>query len=90
MNNAVEQARKMLESDLADNPYILLDGPLGHAVSYRKIQNYLFVCVTNNVSKADCVNWLYNLYIEQNEKQFRFMIDASANMLYDFYDYLNK
>ena len=35
MANEVENARKNLEADLSDNPYIL-DDPIGHAITYKK------------------------------------------------------
>lgn len=92
MNKIVEKSRKILEADLKNTPYVL-DDPLGNSVTSRKIQDYMFLCVTNSVSKPDCVDWLYELYKEQNDEQhnkFQSHIDLSANMLYDFYVYLNK
>lgn len=92
MDKVVEQAKRILEEDLKNAPYVL-DDPLGHGITSGKIQKYMFTCVTKGVSKVDCVDWLYNLYNKQNDEQhckFQSKIDTSASMLYEFYVYLNK
>lgn len=92
MVNEVENARKHLEADLSDNPYIL-DEPMGHAITYRKIQDYFFTCVIAGVDKVDCKDWLYHLYGAQTyEEKNKFVsrVDILVNALYDFYDYLRK
>lgn len=90
MDKEVEMAKKALEDDLANASYVL-DDPLGHAITSRKIKQYLYVCVVAVVPKPDCVNWLYELYQDQTEDEkhkFQCIIDSMANALYGFYDYL--
>ncbi len=92
MDKTVEQAKNVLVADLEDAPHVLED-PLGEGVTSRKIQDYVFACVTNGISKSDCVDWLYDLYHKQTDDQhfkFQSRIDCSANMLYNFYNYLMK
>ena len=47
MANEVENARKNLEADLSDNPYIL-DDPIGHAITYKKISLWVNQCHGEN------------------------------------------
>ena len=67
MDKTVEQAKNVLVADLEDAPHVLED-PLGEGVTSRKIQDYVFACVTNGISKSDCVDWLYDLYHKQNRQ----------------------
>ena len=86
----VNEAKKELEDDLNNNPHTL-SVPLGHGVTRRKILKYVYICVLTGISKPDCVDWLYILYNQQNDKEkydFKLIIDSVAGALYDFYDYL--
>lgn len=92
MDENVEKAKKSLEDDLESAPHVLTD-PLGHGVTSRKIHLYLYACIIANVSKPDCVDWLYELYHNQtDEEKFKFEcdVDLMANALYGFYDYLKN
>ena len=87
----VNETRKKLEEDLKNNPHTL-SNPLAHGVSRRKIMKYIYSCVLVGISKPDCVDWLYNLYSQQNDKDcytFKTIIDSIAVAVYDFYDYIN-
>lgn len=89
--NAIEEAPKLLVSDLEDNPQSLYD-PIGDARTYRKIQRYLFLCITEGRQKPDTVDWLYDLYKNQSDEEkvkFRSRIDLLANALYHFYEFLS-
>ena len=89
-NKDVERARKVLEEDLMNNPHTI-NAPIGNGVTYRKIMQYIYACILSSVSKADCVDWLYQLYNEQNDNEkskFKMIIDSVAVALYDFYRYL--
>ena len=90
-NRDVEETKMVLEEDLKNNPHTI-DAPLGHGVTYRKIMHYIYACILSGVSKADCVDWLYQLYNEQNDDEkskFKTIIDSVAVAVYDFYGYLN-
>jgi len=90
--NAIEEAQKLLISDLEENPQSLYD-PISDARTCRKIQRYLFLCVTGGRLKADSVDWLYDLYKKQSEEEkdiFRSRIDLLANALYYFYEFLKQ
>lgn len=92
MNKDVEKVRRVLEDDLTDNPYILPD-PIGSALTFRKIEKYLWVCMISGISKPDSVDWLYNLYREQTDDErikFQQRIDLVANTLYDFFAYIKE
>lgn len=87
----VEQAKKMLESDLDSYPAVVKD-PIGDARTYCKIQRYIYACISDGVSKANCVDWLYDLYKEQNEEEkhhFTLELDLVAKALYDYHNYLS-
>ena len=91
-NNEVEFAKKVLEDDLRNNPYVL-SAPLGHGVTSQKIYTYLYTCVLSNVSKDNCVDWLYDLYHEQSDDEkhmFKSIIDSVACALYGFIEHINK
>ena len=92
MANEVENARKNLEADLSDNPYIL-DDPMGHAITNRKIKEYFFICVIAGEDRINCKDWLYRLYGEQTDEEKNklvFKVDMLVNALYDFYSYLQN
>ena len=92
MANEVENARKYLEADLSDNPYILED-PLGHANTNRKIKQYFFACVMSGEDIVNCKDWLYQLYGGQTDEEkykFTLRVDMLVNTLYDFYSYIQK
>ena len=91
MANEVENARKNLEADLSDNPYIL-DDPIGHAITYKKIKEYFFICVITGEDRVNCKDWLYRLYDEQTDEEkdkLVMRVDMLVNVLYDFYSYLH-
>lgn len=92
MDENVEKARKALVYDLDSNSHVL-SNPFGHGVTSKKIYLYLYACIIANVSKPDCVDWLYELYHEQTDEEknkFKCVVDSMANALYGFYDYLNN
>lgn len=92
MSKELENARKALNDDLKNAPYVL-SNPLGHCVTCQKIHRYLFECVISNEKKSECVDWLYDLYKKQNEQEqhsFQLTIDSMAIALYDFYEYLKN
>lgn len=86
----MKEAQKRLVDDLANNPHIL-SAPLGHGVTQRKIYAYLFECVMEEVPKADCVDWLCDLYKEQSKeekKEFQLIIDSVFVALMEFKNFL--
>lgn len=88
----VEEAKKVLENDLANNPHVL-SNPMGQGVTRRKILDYIYVCIDFSLSKADCVDWLYGLYKEQENKEkdvFRSVIDSVAGALYDYNEHIKN
>ena len=88
----VNEARKVLENDLEHAPYTL-SAPMGHGLTRKKILKYIYICILSNVSKPECVDWLYKLYNNQSDKEkclFQMIIDSVSNALYDFYDYLQN
>lgn len=92
MVNEVENARKILEADLSDNPYIL-DDPIGYAITYRKIKDYSFACVIAGEDRVNCKDWLYQLYggqTDEEKNKLVFKVDLLVNALYDFYSYLQN
>ena len=92
MDKLVESAKKSLEEDLNSYPQSLSD-PIGFNGTKLKIKKYLYACVVEGEDRADCKDWLYNLYAEQaDDEKGRFVsrIDLLANALYDFYEYLGQ
>ena len=92
MANEVENARKNLEADLSDNPYIL-DDPMGYAITNRKLKEYFFICVIAGEDRVDCKDWLYHLYGGQTDEEkykFALRVDMLVNALYDFYSYIQN
>ncbi len=92
MGKNVEETRRILEADLKDCPYILSD-PLGHAITYQKIKDYLFTCVVTGEDRVNCKDWLYKLYDGQTDDEkakLQSRVDLLANGVYDFYAYTQK
>lgn len=92
MGTNVEQCREILRADLEDCVYVLPD-PIGNAGTYRKIQRYLFACVTGGEDRVECKDWLYKLYENQTDEEsnsFKSKVDLLANALYDFFNYLQQ
>ncbi len=92
MSKNIEETRKILEADLKDCPYILSD-PLGHAITYQKIKNYLFTCVLTEEDRVNCKDWLYKLYEGQTDDEkarLQSRVDLLANGVYDFYEYIQR
>ena len=92
-NKTINDAREALEVDLESAPYILNDGPLGHAVTQRKIYYYLYTCVKEGEDKVNCRDWLFELYKAMDEKhmfEFQGIIHAVTDALYEYDKFLKK
>ena len=92
MGTTVEQCREILRADLEDYVHVLPD-PIGNSGTYRKIQRYLFVCITEGKDRVECKDWLYKLYENQTDEEsnrFKSKVDLLANALYDFFNYLQQ
>ena len=92
MTNNVENAWKMVESDLENYPPSLND-PIGDPRTYHKIKDYLFACVISGEDRVECKDRLYKLYEAQTDDEKRcFMLrtDLLVNALYEFYEYIKQ
>ena len=92
-NKAISDARKVLELDLQNAPYILNDGPLGHPGTDRKIYHYLFTCVQEGLDKVDCRDWLFELYHKLDDRhmdKFQTLIHEITDVLYEYDKFLKK
>lgn len=92
MISKIEEAKKILENDLENNPSSLSD-PIGDARTYHKILNYLFICIEEKTDKADIADWLYKLYRNQTDKEkdsFSSRIDLLIGALIRYNSYINK
>ena len=65
--------------------------PIGNAITYRKILDYVFICVEFGMSKSDIADWLYYLYKDQNDEEkykFSSQIDLLIGAMIKFYAYI--
>lgn len=78
MVSNVETAKRILEAEVKDAPYTY-DNPFSNTASYRKLIEYLYNSVMDNIGKEDAKAWLYDLYKEQPKQKhevFRERVDA--------------
>ena len=68
MNTNVESAKRALVEEIEKNHHTYAN-PFGNAASYRKILDYLYVCIMNNEYAADANEWLYQLYKKQSNEE---------------------
>lgn len=68
MNTNVESAKRDLVEEIEKNHHTYAN-PFGNAASYRKILDYLYVCIMNNEYAADANEWLYQLYKNQSNEE---------------------
>ena len=67
MVSSVETAKKILEDEVKNAPYTN-DDPFSNATSFRKIIEYIYLCVVDeNVSREEAKAWLYDLYKNQSK-----------------------
>lgn len=67
MVSSVETAKKILEDEVKNAPYTN-DDPFSNATSFRKIIEYIYLCVVDeNVSREEAKTWLYDLYKNQSK-----------------------
>ena len=67
MVSSVETAKKILEDEVKNAPYTN-DDPFSNATSFRKIIEYIYICVVDeNVSREEAKTWLYDLYKNQSK-----------------------
>ena len=92
MNQKIEDAKKALIYDLEYHESSIKD-PIGNSIRYRKILEYIFVCVESGMSKSDIADWLYSLYIDQNDEEkykFSSQIDLLIGAMIKFYAYIKR
>ena len=63
MGKNEEQAKKVLENEFNQNPHVL-NNPLGHAGSNRKIYEYIDSCIKDGLSCSECKEKLQNILKE--------------------------
>lgn len=84
-NGNVESAKRFLQDEVEKNKHTY-DNPFGNSASYRKIVEYLYVCVVSGENVADAKEWLYDLYANQQDEAqdtFHDQVELVASVLTD-------
>lgn len=91
MGKNEEQARKVLENEFNQNPYVL-NNPLGKAVSNRKIYEYIASCIKDGLSCSECKEKLQSILKENGiDKEIEPVnVNTELNVRIDgIYGYIN-
>ncbi len=86
---ALEAAKRVLESEFAEYPYVVNDGLRGHGVTYRKVCDYIFSSIDAHVEQSACKNWLTDLVTKYKmPKQEILDAELMVDVAYRYAEYL--